>query len=322
MSPESKAPQRGVLLINLGTPERPDRAAVRRYLREFLWDPRVVEFPRPLWWLVLHGIVLNLRPGRSAAAYRRVWTDEGSPLLVISRRQQARLAVASGLPVALGMRYGRPAIAEALDELLEAGVREVVVLPLYPQYSATTTATVFDALSEALRARRDLPGLRFIRDYHDHPAYIEALAASVRDWWQQHGRAERLLLSFHGIPRRYAEAGDPYPGECERTARLLAEALALDEDEWVMSFQSRLGREEWLRPYTDETLARLAAEGVRSVQVLAPGFAADCLETLEELAMENRDHFLAHGGERYEYIPALNDRKEHIALMQQMVSAV
>jgi len=310
--------RRGILLINLGTPDAPDTASVRRYLREFLWDPRVVEFPRPLWWLVLNGIILNVRSRRSAAAYRKVWTDEGSPLLVISRRQQQALAERTGMPVALGMRYGRPAIAEAIDELMQAGVEEIIALPLYPQYSATTTATAFDALTDALRSRRNLPALNFIRDYHDHPAYIEALATSVRDWWAEHGRAERLLMSFHGIPRRYAEAGDPYPEQCTRTARLLAEALELDEGEWLMSYQSRLGREEWLRPYTDETLAELADEGVTSVQVIAPGFSADCLETLEEIAMENRELFLSRGGTRYEYIPALNDAPQHIAMMEHL----
>ncbi len=323
-SPEP--PERtGVLLVNLGTPDTPERSAVRRYLKEFLWDPRVVEAPRLPWWLALHLIILNTRPGRSAAAYRKIWTEEGSPLLVISQHQARalgeRLAQRHGddVTLALAMRYGRPSIAEGLERLREQGARRVLVFPLYPQYSATTTASVFDAVADALRGWRALPELRFVNRYHDDAGWIAALADSVREHRERHGAAERLLLSFHGIPQDYVDQGDPYFCECQESARLLASALALDDDDWTLSFQSRLGPKQWLQPYTDQTLRRLAAEGVKSVQVLCPGFSADCLETLEEIAMENRDIFLEAGGERYEYIPCLNDRPAHIDALADIV---
>ena len=311
----------GILLVNLGTPDAPDRASVRRYLKEFLWDPRVVEVPRPVWWFVLNMVILNTRPGRSAAAYAKVWTEDGSPLLTISRRQRAALEArlqercGSELPVALGMRYGQPSIAGAMAELRDAGVRRVLVLPLYPQYSATTVASIFDAVAAEMKQWRWLPELRFINHYHDDPAYVAALADSVRAHRAEHGEADRLLMSFHGIPREYFDKGDPYFCECQKTGRLLAGELGLAEDRWNLTFQSRLGPKDWLRPYTDETLQALPGEGVRSVQVLCPGFSADCLETLEEVAMENRDIFLEAGGERYEYIPCLNDDPAHIDML-------
>ena len=298
---------------------------MRRYLKEFLWDPRVVEVPRPIWWLALNLIILNTRPKRSAAAYQKVWTDEGSPLLVISRRQTQALqtALTKQLPgpvqVALGMRYGNPSIDTALGALRAGGARRILVLPLYPQYSATTTASVFDALAASLSAQRWLPELRFINHYHDDPGYIRALANSVQRYWQEHGRAEQLVMSFHGIPKEYFEKGDPYHCECQKTARLLANALELDESQWRATFQSRLGPKEWLRPYTDETLAELGAAGVKSVDVVCPGFSADCLETLEEIAMENRDVFTHAGGERYGYIPCLNDAPDHIAVLSDLL---
>ena len=315
----------GVLVVNLGTPDAPDRASVRRYLKEFLWDPRVVEMARPIWWFVLNGIILNTRPGRSAKAYQKVWTDEGSPLLVISQKQRAALAELLELrfgcevPVALGMRYGKPSIASALQELREAGARRVLVLPLYPQYSATTTASIFDAVAAELRDWRWLPELRFVNHYHDEPAYIAALADSVKRHRSEFGDAEKLLMSFHGIPEEYFHKGDPYFCECQKTGRLLAETLDLDTAQWQLSFQSRLGPKQWLQPYTDHTLEELAANGVKSVQVMCPGFSADCLETLEEIAMENREVFLNAGGERYEYIPCLNDQVEHIAMLANLV---
>ncbi len=315
----------GVLLVNLGTPDSPDRHAVRRYLKEFLWDPRVVEAPRLPWWLVLNLVILNTRSGRSAAAYRKIWSEEGSPLLVISRRQQQALRErlardhGDGLVVELAMRYGHPSIAEGLAKLRQQGARRVLVFPLYPQYSATTTASVFDAVSEALRGWRWLPELRFVNHYHDEPAYISALTESVREHRAQHGSADRLLLSFHGIPQEYFDQGDPYFCECQKTARLLAEALELGDDDWTLSFQSRLGPKQWLQPYTDQTLRKLATGSVKSVQVLCPGFSADCLETLEEIAMENREVFLNAGGERYEYIPCLNDRPAHIEALAAII---
>ncbi len=318
-------PQIGVLMVNLGTPDAPERAAVRRYLKEFLWDPRVVEMPRPLWWLVLNGIILNTRPGRSARAYRKIWTEQGSPLLTISRRQRDALAelvaerFGSPLPIALGMRYGNPSIRSALEELRDANVRRLLVLPMYPQYSATTTASIFDAVTAELRRWRWLPELRFVNHFHDEPAYIGALAESVRRHRADFGAADRLLMSFHGIPLEYFHKGDPYFCECQKTGRLVAEALGLGPGQWQISFQSRLGPKQWLQPYTDQTLKALAAEGVKSVQVLCPGFSADCLETLEEVAMENRDAFLEAGGERYEYIPCLNDNPEHIAMLANLV---
>jgi len=314
MSRTETPPAAGLLLVNLGTPDSPAPADVRRYLAEFLWDPRVVETPRWLWWPLLHGIILNTRPRRSAEAYRRIWTEAGSPLLLHTKRQAEALQARLGeqVKVVPAMRYGNPSIAAGLLELREAGCERILVFPLYPQYSATTTASTFDAVTEELRRWRRVPELRFIGQYHSEAGYIAALAASIREYQQENGTPEKLILSFHGIPQRYAEAGDPYPRQCEHTARLLAEALGLEEDRWQLTYQSRMGREPWLQPYTSATLEALAREDVRQVQVLCPGFAADCLETLEEIAMENRDIFLAHGGERYGYIPCLNDRPDHV----------
>ncbi|MGB5249303.1 MAG: ferrochelatase [Gammaproteobacteria bacterium] len=315
----------GVLLVNLGTPDEPSPAAVRRYLAEFLWDPRVIEVPRPIWWLILHGVILRIRPKRSAAAYAKVWTDEGSPLMVWSVKQRAALQrqLDSALPgpvhVALGMRYGKPSVADALQELRNKQVRRLLVLPLYPQYSATTTATAFDAIAAALARQRWIPELRFINQYHDETGYIGALAASVREHWASDGRGEHLLMSFHGLPRRYLLAGDPYHCHCQKTGRLLAEALFLKDDEWSLSFQSRVGREEWLRPYTDERVQDLGKAGVRHIDVICPGFSADCLETLEEIAMQNQEFFIEAGGERLSYVPALNARRDHISFLTQLV---
>ena len=320
-----QADRTGILMVNLGTPDAPDRASVRRYLKEFLWDPRVVEGSRIAWWLVLNLIILNTRPSRSAEAYRKIWTAQGSPLMDISRRQQqalqARLNERHGdaLQVALAMRYGNPSIREGLERLRDAGARRVLVLPMYPQYSATTTASIFDEITHQLRAWRWLPELRFINHYHDDAAYITALAESIDAWRAAHGAAEHLLLSFHGIPQEYFDKGDPYYCECQKTARLLVEALGLPTERWTLSFQSRLGPRQWLQPYTDRTLEALAQRGVKSVQVVCPGFSADCLETLEEVAMENREIFLHAGGERYEYIPCLNDQAAHIQMLAGLV---
>lgn len=316
----------GVLLVNLGTPDSPSVSDVRRYLREFLWDPRVVEVPRPIWWLVLNLVILTTRPRRSAKAYAKVWTEEGSPLLVISKRQQAalqaRMEEQGGTPVnvVLAMRYGRPAIASGLQALRDCGAKRVLVLPLYPQYSATTTAAIVDAVADELRHWRELPELRFINDYHRHPAYISALADSVRRYRNLHGEPDKLLLSFHGIPQEYADAGDPYAEQCYRTAHLLVAALDLPKDRWQLSFQSRLGPKQWLQPYTDHTLEALAKEGVRNIHVMCPGFSVDCLETLEEVAMENRGIFLEAGGENYGYIECLNDQASHIQLFTELIA--
>lgn len=313
----------GVLVVNLGTPDAPTTRAVRRYLKEFLSDPRVIEAPRALWWFILRGILL-VRPSRSARAYKKVWRDDGSPLLHFSRRQVEALWSELGkrctgpVSVALGMRYGNPSIPMALESLRRENVRRLLVLPLYPQYSATTTASSFDAISKALQMVRWLPEVRFVNHYHDHEGYIRALSNSIREHWQQNGRGERLLFSFHGLPKRYLHAGDPYHCECHKTARLVAEMLELKNGEWQVTFQSRVGREEWLKPYTDVTVAELAKAGVKSIDVISPGFSADCLETLEEIAMQNAEIFREHGGKALRYIPALNDRDDHMRFLAEL----
>ena len=320
------APVTGVLLNNLGTPDAPSPAALRRYLREFLWDPRVVEMPRWIWWLILNGLVLPVRSRSSARKYQHIWTDEGSPLLAISKRQvkalQAELRQSCSGPVvvALGMRYGNPSIEAALNQLREANARRLLVLPLYPQYAAATTASTFDAVTAVLKNWRWIPELRMVTHYYDDPGYIDAVATSIREYWEFHSRSERLLFSFHGMPKRTHLAGDPYFCQCQATARLVAQQLQLEETQWDIAFQSRFGRQEWLKPYCDQTLRTWAKEGVKSVDVACPGFSADCLETLEELDMENRNIFLAAGGQRYHYIPALNDRPEHIRTLANLIA--
>lgn len=311
-------PQAGVLLVNLGTPSAPTARAVRPYLAEFLGDPRVIEYPRWLWQLILHGVILRVRPKRSAEAYAKIWTAEGSPLRTGSQAlatgMQKALAAARPGPirVALAMRYGEPSVASSIEQLQREGVRRLLVLPLYPQYSATSTGSVIDAVAAACQGLRWPPELRIVNDYHQDAAYIDALAASIRTHWQTHGRGDRLLLSFHGIPERYMHAGDPYFCQCQATARRLRERLALNESDMTISFQSRVGRERWLHPYTDETVKALPAQGVKRLDVVCPGFAVDCLETLEEIAMQNRDFFLGAGGERFSYIRALNATDDHV----------
>jgi ferrochelatase len=321
----NEASRTGILLVNLGTPDAPTPAAVRRYLAEFLADPRVVELPRWLWWLALHGIILRIRPPRVAKAYQSVWTDDGSPLLAINKKlhhslqQAVKAHYGDQVVTALAMTYGNPSIAAGLEELRQQNVQRLLVLPLYPQYSATTTAAVFDAVTSILQGWRWIPETRFINQYHDNPNYIQALAESVKTHWQTQGAADKLLFSFHGIPQRYHDAGDPYYCHCQKTARLLAEALQLNEDQWQTSFQSRFGRDPWLQPYTSETLKQWGANGVKHVQVICPGFAIDCLETLEEIAHENRQYFIAAGGSDYEYIPALNDSTAHTDVLLQLI---
>ena len=321
-----RASATGVLLVNLGTPDAPTPQAVRRFLAEFLWDPRVVEVPRALWWLILHGVILRVRPGRVARAYETVWGEDGSPLLAISRKQTEALRdelarqLGPGVQVALGMRYGNPSLRQAMDELRAHGVRRLLVLPMYPQYSATTTASIFDEVFRVLSGWRWVPELRTVQHYHDYPPYIEALAASVREHWQNHARPDRLLMSFHGIPQRYFDAGDPYFCECQKTGRLLAERLDLQEGEWQLTFQSRFGREPWLQPYTDHTLREWGSQGVKRVDVVCPGFSADCLETLEEIAEQNRELFVQAGGAQLHYIAALNDRPDHVRMLSRLVA--
>lgn len=311
-----RASRTAVLLVNLGTPQAPETGAVRRYLAEFLSDPRVVEIPRAVWLPILHGIILRVRPAKSAAKYASIWTKEGSPLAVYSQRQAMLLRGWLGergldVEVALAMRYGEPSIPKVIGELRAKGIERILVLPLYPQYSATTTATVIDKVGETFARLRNQPELRTVRHFHDHPGYIEALKQSVLAYWKKHGRAQdeggKLVLSFHGVPRRTLELGDPYHCECLKTGRLLAEALGLAPEEVVVSFQSRFGKAEWLQPYTAPTLAELGRAGTKRVDVMCPGFTADCLETLEEIAMEGREEFQHAGGGQYHYIPCLND---------------
>ena len=318
-------PCTGILLTNLGTPDEPTASAVRRYLAEFLSDPRVIEVPKPLWWFVLHGIILRTRPQKSAKLYRKIWTNEGSPLLTIVNKQAGaiRQLLAQKIPgpvrVEVGMRYGNPSLQSALEKLSQANTQRLLVLPLYPQYSATTTASTFDAVAKILHSWRWLPELRMINHYHDDAGYIELLARSIRLHWEQHGQAEKLLFSFHGIPKHYFLAGDPYFCECQKTARLVAEKLGLATGQWLVTFQSRFGPREWLQPYTDKTLQTLATSGVASVNVICPGFSSDCLETLEEINIQNRTLFLSSGGSEFTYIPALNDNEAHIEMLSDLL---
>ncbi|HID83102.1 MAG TPA: ferrochelatase [Chromatiales bacterium] len=311
----------GVLLVNLGTPDAPTVRATRRYLKEFLWDPRVVEIPRIPWWLILNGIVLNTRPKKSARAYASVWTDEGSPLLVHSQALTEKLqqALQNECEVELAMRYGNPSIASVLEKMQSKGVERLLVLPLYPQYSSTTTASTFDAIADVLKGWRRLPDWQMLADYHDFDPYIEAMASHIQNHWKQQGRAPYLLFSYHGLPKRNIRLGDPYQVQCERTSELLVAKLGLAENEWGMSFQSRFGKAEWIKPYTETTLKSLPGKGKKEVDVFCPGFPADCLETLEEIAVENRDYFLQAGGERYCYIPALNAEDVHVEALLDLV---
>ncbi len=314
----------GVLLVNLGTPSAPTAKAVKTFLAQFLHDYRVVDLTRYLWCPILHGVILPFRSPKVAKLYQSVWWEEGSPLMVVSRRQQAALSSALqqanlDMPVALGMSYGEPSIPSAWQELKAAGVEKVIILPLYPQYSVSTTASVFDSWGRVMKKERLIPHFRFIRDYHNHPRYIQALAASVREHWQQVGKSQLLLLSYHGIPKRFQDEGDPYGHQCHKTSELLAAELGLAEHEWRTTFQSRFGREEWLQPYTDETMQALPKEGIKNISVICPAFAADCLETLEEITEENKEYFMAAGGESYHYIPALNDNEAHIQMMVDLV---
>ncbi len=310
---EHRTPARtGVLLLQLGTPDAPEPAAVRRYLKEFLSDPRVVEIPRPIWWLILNGIILNVRPRKSAAKYAQIWTDEGSPLAVNTQRQTRMLRGYLGergldLEVAYAMRYGRPSIPQVLRELRERNVTRLLVFPLYPQYAGSTTATGLDAVWRELAGWRNLPEVRIVRSFHDFAPYIDALANRVRASWESVGPPDALVMSFHGVPRRTLLMGDPYHCECLVTGRLLANRLGLPADKVKVTFQSRFGRAEWLQPYTDPTLEELGRAGTRRVDVVCPGFVSDCLETLEEISIEGRETFLKAGGGEFRYIPCLND---------------
>lgn len=318
-------PKTAVLLVNLGTPDHPTPQAVSRFLREFLSDQRVIEIPRVLWAIILNLFVIPLRAKRVAHAYASIWANGDSPMRTILTAQADALTCKltelgqTNVEVVPVMTYGNPSISSALDRLQANGVEQVVVLSLFPQYSATSTGAVYDAVGHWLRAQRNLPSITLIKDYFAHPSYIHALADSVRRYQAIHGQPEKLLMSFHGIPQPYADRGDPYPERCHTTAQLLAQSLGLADDAWAISFQSRFGRQEWVKPYTNLILAEWATTGVKSVQVISPAFSADCLETLEELAIENRQTFLDAGGQSYAYIPALNQDHLHIEMMASLV---
>ena len=325
-APNHGAPRRtAVLLVNLGTPEAPTAPALRRYLKQFLWDPRVVEIPRPVWWLILNGIILNTRPAKSAAKYAKIWMADGSPLKVHTERQAKLLkgwlgeAGSPDIEVAWAMRYGQPSIGGVLDRFKQAGIERVLVVPAYPQYAASSTASVMDDVADWIKRSRNPLEFRFIKHFHDHPGYIAALAASVREHWAANGRPDKLVMSFHGLPRRSLDLGDPYYCECQKTGRLLAEALALTDKDYLITFQSRFGKAEWLQPYTQGTLEKLGREGTGRVDAICPGFVADCLETLEEIAMECKDSFLESGGREFHYIPCVNERPDWMNALRDLV---
>ena len=316
-----QAAKTAILYCNLGTPDAPTASALRRYLAEFLSDARVVEIPRLLWLAILHGIILRVRPAKSAHKYASIWTSEGSPLKVWTQRQAQALQAkfdAAQVQVRFAMRYGSDAIPQVLDELKAQGVNRVLVLPAYPQYSATTTASVFDAVYHWGLRTRQLPEFRFVNHYHDHPGYIQALAAKIQAHWAVHGRSEQLVMSFHGVPARTLQLGDPYHCECHKTARLLAQSLGLSKDEYKVCFQSRFGKAKWLEPYTEPTVRELARQGCRSIQIVCPGFVSDCLETLEEIALEVKAAFLEEGGKQFHYIECINDSPVWINAMHSL----
>ncbi|MFA5825969.1 MAG: ferrochelatase [Gallionellaceae bacterium] len=315
-----------VLLINLGTPEAPTAQAVRPYLKEFLSDPRVVEIPRAIWWLILNGIILNLRPKKSAAKYAGIWMSEGSPLKVYTERQtrflQQRLQErADGIPLAVdyAMRYGNPSVASVLNKLKAQNCQRILLLPLYPQYAASSTATAFDAVFKELLRMRNMPALRTVKHFHDDPGYIKVSAQNIREYWARHGRPDKLVMSFHGVPSYTLDKGDPYHCECLKSGRLIAEELGLNKEQYIVSFQSRFGKAEWIKPYTTATLKELGQQGTQRVDVVCPGFVADCLETLEEIAQEGKEDFQHAGGGEYHYIPCLNERSDWIDALGELV---
>jgi ferrochelatase len=316
----------GVLLVNLGTPAAATAKAVRPYLKQFLSDPRVVEIPRPVWWLILNGIILNTRPRKSAEKYASVWTSEGSPLRVHTEKQTLLLRgylgdhIKSPHTVAWAMRYGSPSVDSVMQDLRAAGCDRILVLPLYPQYAASTTASVYDAVFAAVGRMRNVPSIRIVKHFHDHPAYISALATQVNQYWMENGKPDKLVLSFHGVPRFSLDKGDPYHCECHKTARLLTQELGVDPEMVITTFQSRFGRAEWLKPYTIETMKRLGKTKTGRIDVFCPGFVADCLETLEEIAIENKAAFLKAGGKSFHHIPCLNERHEWIQAMARIVA--
>ncbi|MCB5191597.1 ferrochelatase [Methylobacillus arboreus] len=319
--PEQEAEHTGILVMNLGTPTAPTAKALRPYLRQFLSDRRVIEIPRTIWWFILNLFILPLRPRQSAHKYAQIWQPEGSPLMVNSQKQAKLLAgylherIASPYAVELGMRYGQPSIGSAIAKLKARNCNRILLFPLYPQYAASSSASAIDDAMRTLLRTRNMPEIRTIRDYHAHPAYISAVAESIRLYWQEHGKPEKLVLSFHGVPRRTRDLGDPYHGQCLVSGRLIAEALGLSTDQYLIAFQSRFGAAEWLQPYFAPSIEELGRQKLRRVDVVCPGFSSDCLETLEEIAMEGKSLFLEAGGGEYHYIPALNDRDTWIKAM-------
>lgn len=317
-----KTKKTGVLIVNLGSPAAPTTSAVRRYLKEFLWDPRVVNLPRFLWWIILHFLVLPFRPRKARKAYKKIWQKQGSPLVFLSQKLVKKVAKqfdSSSHSIDCVMRYGKPSMAAKLKQYKKNKIEEIIVIPLYPQYSSTTTASVYDAVVSQLMSWRHIPSVRFVSDYHQHPLYIEAIAKSVERAWAKKGKNELLLMSFHGLPAQLTEWGDPYFDQCHRTAELIAEALSLSSGQWKIVFQSRFGKAKWLQPYCVEVLQALPDQGIKRVDVVCPGFAVDCLETLEEIEMANKDYFMVAGGENYRYIPALNAAKQHVQLMSALI---
>ncbi|WP_114786586.1 ferrochelatase [Vibrio tetraodonis] len=310
----------GVLLVNLGTPDAPTAPAVKRFLSQFLHDKRVVDMTRWLWCPLLHGVILPIRSPKVAKLYQTVWMKEGSPLLVYATRQADKLKQQIDMPVELGMTYGNPSLKTGLEKLMASGVEDVIVLPLYPQYSSTTTAAVSDGLTKAFKSIPVMPNYRLIRDYHDHPTYIKALAESVRRSWQEKGQGDYLLCSYHGIPKRYADNGDIYPNHCKATTELLRLELGLTKEQVGMTYQSRFGREEWLQPYTDKTLEQLPSKGIKKLDIITPAFSSDCLETLEEISEQCCELFIEHGGDVFNFIPCLNDDELHIQMMIEIIN--
>tara|TARA_B100000767_G_C19772431_1_gene540756 strand:- start:1295 stop:2326 length:1032 start_codon:yes stop_codon:yes gene_type:complete len=323
----NKKPKIGVLLTNLGTPQAATGKALRVYLKQFLSDPRVVEIPRIIWWFILNVIILNVRPNRSAKLYQSVWTDRGSPLLfhtvdqanAIREKLQHECGDNNEIIVHYAMRYGQPSVESELEKLQHQGASKILVLPLYPQYSGATTGSTFDVIAELFSSTRWIPDFRFVSSYHDDERYIQACVDQIKQHWQHNEPSEKLMLSYHGVPKRYLESGDPYYCQCQKTSRLIREKLGLDEQQCITTFQSRFGKAEWLKPYTDETLKELGQGGTLSIDVFCPGFSADCLETLEEIAVENKEYFIEAGGHHYSYISALNSEANHIDALTKII---
>ncbi len=313
--------KKGVLIAYLGTPDSPDVLSVRRYLKEFLSDPRIIEVPKIIWWFVLNIFILNFRSFNSARLYKSIWTDGGSPLLVncIKIREKVQKSLPSNYQVALGMRYGNPSIKSALNELKEANCRDIEVITLFPHYSATTVGSIFDAVSTEIKSWRWVPSVKFLNSYHDNPLLIEILSKRIKKSFESQGKPDKLVFSYHSIPKKYFDSGDPYHCLCQKTSRLIAEKLSLDEKDYITAFQSRFGPSEWLKPYTSETMKSLPKEGIKSVQVVSPGFGVDNLETLQEIDIENREFFEDAGGDNFHYIPCLNDDDDHVEFLISLI---